>query len=143
MTDNNSTGAIILLISSILSAATSQLRNHNHSVHAEPGLEPDHEVPGDGRDKVIILDWMSKKLDFHAGGDQRQLKDPLSGLLLAEVVEVRVIGEHILFGEGKDHVAALAGAAEDAFLRQDGDTGSYIPRGIRQLFIHENISAGV
>lgn len=45
-----------------VSVAPSPLRNHNHPVHAEPGLEPDHEVPGDGRDKVIILDWMSKKV---------------------------------------------------------------------------------
>ena len=45
---------------------------------------------GDG-DKVIILNWMSKKLVFHVGGDQGELVDALGRFLLAGVVEDAVV----------------------------------------------------
>ena len=52
---------------------------------------------GDG-DKVIILDWMSKKLVFHVGGDQGELVDALGRFLLAGVVEDAVVSVSILRG---------------------------------------------
>lgn len=69
-----------------VSVAPSPLRNHNHPVHAEPGLEPDHEVPGDGSRSVgLPVELQPFQRDAHPGGAEPGL------VLLAAVVGVGLI----------------------------------------------------
>lgn len=57
-----------------VSVAPSPLRNHNHPVHAEPGLEPDHEVPGDGS-RPVGLPVELQRLEERVLGDIQELGD--------------------------------------------------------------------
>lgn len=57
-----------------VSVAPSPLRNHNHPVHAEPGLEPDDEVPGDGS-RSVGLPVELQRLEERVLGDIQELGD--------------------------------------------------------------------